>query len=432
MPRSRDIFLSFISVLFVGGVSASALADPAAPRTPERETIAALSVAHESPATTPSLRELVTRARERAPEVVLGRAQLQASRSSYASARMAPVGNPYLEIRADRGNRGVTQDVYIDGSLWLPVEVSGQRKSRGREAADFVAWNEALVQQARASATARTVRAYGALVVGAKRLRVLQELSEATETESRYYAERLAMGDATERDAALSAVDAARHKMLLSETKSELVRANGELIELTGMRVNAEVTRDALPSVFVRTAPAVPPVAQSPTLRVLRAQAEYYASSRERLRKEGQSPISIGVLAGRGDFGETRLGAGLGYAFPLFRTNQPERARAEAERVRALQELALRREVFARRLEVLRLELAELRNAFDILTDAALPSAERAVAAARETYRAGKGDLLSVLVSRRDFSSLALRQLEILDKSWQLFSELVEVTGELP
>ena len=40
--------------------------------------------------------------------------------------------------------------------------------------------------------------------------------------------------------------------------------------------------------------------------------------------------------------------------------------------------------------------------------------------------------MLSVLVSRRDFSSLALRQLEILDKSWLLFSELVEVTGELP
>ena len=240
------------------------------------------------------------------------------------------------------------------------------------------------------------------------------------------------MGDATERDAALSAVDAARHKMLLSETQSELLRANGELVELTGVRLSTEVQRDALPNIFSRTAPAAQHVEKAPALRALSAQAEYYASARERLRKEGQSPLSIGVLAGRGDFGETRLGAGLGYAFPVFRTNQPERARADAERVRALQELSLRREVFSRRVEVLRLELIELRKAFDVLTDAALPAAERAVSAARETYRAGKGDLLSVLVSRRDFSSLALRQLEILDKSWQLFSELVEVTGELP
>lgn len=424
MPRSRDIFLSFVSVLLMGAAPTRALAEPSSP-------VRAVAVAESSP-TTPSLRDLVTRARERAPEVVLGRAQLEASRSSYASARMAPVGNPYLEIRADHGNRGVTRDVYIDGSLWLPLEVSGQRKSRGREAADFVAWNEALVEQARAAATARTVRAYGAVVVGTKRLRVLQELSEATDAESRYYAERLAMGDATERDAALAAVDAARHKMLISETQSELLRANGELVELTGVRLSTEVPREALPNIFSRTAPAAQHVEKAPALRALHAQAEYYASARERLRKEGQSPLSIGVLAGRGDFGETRLGAGLGYAFPVFRANQPERARADAERVRALQELSLRREVFARRVEVLRLELIELRKAFDVLTDAALPAAERAVSAARETHRAGKGDLLSVLVSRRDFSALALRQLEILDKSWQLFSELVEVTGELP
>ncbi|HET9931269.1 MAG TPA: TolC family protein [Polyangiaceae bacterium] len=429
MPRSRDIFFRFISVLFVGAAPLTALAEPS---TVPRDAAAALPRQPESPTAAPSLRDLVTRAREHAPEVALGRAQLEASRSSYASARMAPVGNPYLEIRADHGNRGVTRDVYIDGSLWLPLEVSGQRKSRGREAADFVAWNAALVEQARAAAAARTVRAYGLLVVAEKRLRVLQELSEATEAEARYYSERLAMGDATERDAALSAVDAARHKMLLSETRSELLRANGELVELTGVRLSDDVPRDPLPSIFSRTPAPAPHVEKAPSLRALQAQAAYYASARERLRKEGQSPVSVGVLAGRGDFGETRLGAGLGYAFPLFRTNQPERARADAERVRALQELSLRREVFSRRVEVLRQELVELRKAFDVLTEAALPAAERAVAAARETYRAGKGDLLSVLVSRRDFSALALRQLEILDRSWQLFSELVEVTGELP
>jgi cobalt-zinc-cadmium efflux system outer membrane protein len=325
----------------------------------------------------------------------------------------------------------VTRDVYIDGSLWLPLELSGQRQSRKREAQDFVAWHEAMLEQSRAAATARTVRAYGALVVGSKRLRVLKELTDDTQAEAKYYAERLAMGDATERDAALAAVDAARHRMLLSETESELLRATGELRELTGLSLSPGPSPDPLPSIFKRSAGSAH-VERSPTLRALTAEAEYHAAARERLRREGQSPLSVGVLAGRGDFGETRVGAGLGYAIPLFRSNQPERARADAERVRALQERTLRREVFQRRMEVLQLELGELEKAFQIVTNDALPAAERAVAAARQTYSAGKGDMLSILVTRRDYSSLALRQLDILDKSWLLFSELVEVTGELP
>lgn len=418
MPRARDFFRPFVLMLLVAAAPANVRAETRSPPVVEAAAL-------------PSLRELVARARERAPEVLMGRAELEASRSSYASARLAPVGNPYLEIRADRGTRGVTRDVTIDGSLWLPLELSGQRQSRGREARDYVAWHEAMLEQSRASATARTVRAYGAWVVGTKRLRVLSELADDTQAEAKYYAERLAMGDATERDAALSAVDAARHKMLLSETESELLRATGELRELTGLSLQTRANVDPLPSIFTRAAPSKG-VEKAPALRALSAQAEYYAAARERLRREGLSPLSVGILAGRGDLGETRLGAGLGYALPVFRTNQPERARADAERVRALQELSLRREVFTRRLEILQLELAELEKAFEIVTHAALPAAERAVAAARETYRAGKGDMLSVLVSRRDFSSLALRQLEILDKSWLLFSELVEVTGELP
>lgn len=362
----------------------------------------------------------------------MGRAQLEASRSSYASARMAPLQNPYLEIRAQRGARGATQDVNVDGSLWLPLELSGQRQSRGREAADFVQWHQALLEQSRAIATARTVRAYGALVVGSRRFRVLTELSGHTDAEARYYAERLAMGDATERDAAMSAVDAARHRMMLSETQSDLLRAIGDLRELTGLSLEAQVAVDPQPSVFATGGHATVRLNHSPQLRALSAEAEYYASARERLRRDGLTPLSVGILAGRGDFGETRLGAGLGYAFPVFRANQPERARADAERVRALQELSLRRELFARRADLLQLELGELKKAFDIVTQDALPAAERAVNAATETYRAGKGDLLSVLVSRRDFAALSLRQLEILDKSWLLFSELVEITGELP
>jgi len=419
---ARSLFLGL--TLLVAGWPTCAYADPApAPAAPESAELPALS-------------ELVGLARERAPEVLMSRAGLEASRSSFESGRMAPVGNPYLEIRADHGGNGVTKDVNIDGSLWLPVEISGQRSDRNREARDFVQLHQALVEQSRASASARTVRAYGAYVVGAKRLRVLGELADDTQAEARYYADRLAMGDATEHDAAMSAVDAARHRMQLSETQSEILRVRGELYELTGRNLDlgTHAVVEPRPTLFTGSEQvhSAPNIENAPSLRVLSAQATYYTSARERLRSEGGTPLNFGLLVGRGDLGETRLGAGLGYAFPLFRKNVPERARADAERVRALQELTLRRELFGRRVELLQLELSELRKAFNIVTESALPAAHRAVVAATETHRAGKGDLLSVLLARRDLSSLALSQLEILDKGWLLLSQLVEMTGELP
>src|SRR6187551_2775031 len=111
----------------------------------------------------PELRELVQLARERAPEVVLGRSALTASRSSYANARLAPLGNPLLEVKVQGATKDVVKDVNIESALWLPVEISGQKSRRGREADGFVELHMALLEQARASACARTVRAYGAL-----------------------------------------------------------------------------------------------------------------------------------------------------------------------------------------------------------------------------------------------------------------------------
>ncbi len=415
MPSLSRLFVALASSVLL--LSRSLHAEPPAPP---------------ASAATPALRELVQLARERAPEVILGRSALTASRSSYANARLAPVGNPFLELKVQGATQDVVKDVNIEAALWLPVEISGQKSRRGREADDFVELHAALLEQARAAASARTVRAYGALVVGASRFRVLSELASGAESEARYFAERMAIGDATEQDASLSAVDAARHQMALSETKSELLRVMGDLFELTGRSLSSESVVEALPPGFSAALRAPPAVEHSPLFRVLAAQAKYYGAARDRLEAEGGSPLSVGLLAGRGDFGETRFGGGLAYAFPTFRANQGERARADAERVRSLDELALRRELFARRAALLSSELSELGRAFEIVTHAALPAAQRALAAASETYRAGKGDLLSVLVSRRDFSALSLRRLEILDKSWLLLADLVEITGELP
>lgn len=380
----------------------------------------------------PVLRDLIALARQRAPEVSLGRAALGASRSSYASASLAPVGNPALEVKVDHGTQGVTKDVTIDASMWLPVELAGEKQTRGREARDFVGLHEALLEQARAAATGRTVRAFGGLAVAMARERVLTELLGVARAEATHYSERLAAGDATERDAALASLEAARNEALLSETEVDVLRHAGELEELTGRALQTSSKLEEIPPAYAPKRATAELAQAMPSARVLEAQARYYASAGERLKREGYNPLALGVTGGRGDFGEARFGGGIAYTWPLFRSNQPERARTEAERVRALAELNLRRELVVRRVMLLEQEIRGLARAIDVLKSSALPAATRAVQAALETNRAGKGDWLTVLVSRRDLSALSLRHLELLDRTWLILAELVELTGELP
>ncbi|HTQ05073.1 MAG TPA: TolC family protein [Polyangiaceae bacterium] len=385
-----------------------------------------------TPASRALLDELVKLARERAPEVRFGRAALVASRASQARARLAPFENPLVEVKVDRGTRGVTRDVTIDASVWLPVEVAGQRSSRRREAASYVRVHEATLEQARALATGRTVRAFGLLAVATTRARVLEELEAVARAESDYYAARVAAGDATERDAALAALEAARHEALLGETQSDIVEGAGELFELTGWKPSEGAVFEAVPPEAMVKKLLSSGLLATPATAVLERRAAYHAASAERLAREAWPALGVAVTGGRGDFGEARVGAGVAYALPLFRSNQPARAEAQAERVRALDELEVTRDLVRQRAAVITRELAALERALDVITRSALPAATRAVSAASETHRAGKGDWLAVLVSRRELSALSLRRLELLEKSWSLLGELSEMTGEVP
>jgi hypothetical protein len=142
--------------------------------------------------------------------------------------------------------------------------------------------------------------------------------------------------------------------------------------------------------------------------------------------------LSLILLGGRGDLGETRVGGGLAYSFTVFRSNQGEQARAEAERSRALTEAEVRRTILTRKVQGLTRELAQLQNALSVISSRALPAAEAAVEAAVATHRAGKGDPLVVLVSRRDLAALSLRRLDLSQQAWFIVSELVEITGVVP
>jgi hypothetical protein len=64
----------------------------------------------------------------------------EAARAFGVGARVSSFGNPYLEVVADRGK--FTHDVQVLSTLFLPVDVHGQRSARVGEADRLLEWRQ--------------------------------------------------------------------------------------------------------------------------------------------------------------------------------------------------------------------------------------------------------------------------------------------------
>ncbi|AKT42988.1 TolC family protein [Chondromyces crocatus] len=382
----------------------------------------------------PTLERAMELSREWSPSVVTARAGVGVAQSAYAGARLTPVDNPYLEVFVDRGTNGATKDVMVQGNLWVPLEVSGQRGRRIDEADALVAWRETDLEAVRMTAEGEAVRAYGAALVAAARVLTFESIVKDAREEAGVYTSRLDAGDATLQDEKLAQVELARVTVLLAEARadqrralSDLARVTGRMFEPPGGTAVTPPPADGMTRGEVARA-----AAESPHVDSSRREAAYYARARERAQIESHVPLNLIVTAGRGDLGEARFGGGLAWTFPVLRRNQSETARADAERTRALAETQVKQRVLASTLLNLEKERAEVRQAREVIETAGEPAAQASVEAALAMKAAGKGEMLRVLTARRDMALLRMRRLELIQREWSIVADIVALTGDLP
>lgn len=384
----------------------------------------------------PTLGRVMTLAKQNAPAVLVARAEINVARSAYAGARLPPLGNPYLEVVANRGMMGATKDVSLQGTLFMPIEFTGQRGKRIAEADALVALSEAGLDAARAGVLAEAVRAFGAAAVASARVRTFEGIVAVSKAEAEVYKARLDAGDATEQDEKLAKLELARNTVLLEEAKADVTRALTDLARLTAARWSAAPDASlAEPPALPAPPPATPAdklaANKSPLVLIPAKEAELHARIRDRHKAEAWPPFSLLLQAGRGDMGEARFGGGIGFTFPLARANQAEIAKAEADKARALLERDVRTRVIAVTLAGLAAERAQVKKALAELNTAE-PAAQAALDAAIATLRAGKGEALRVLTARRDLALLKVRRLDLYLREWGILSEIVALTGVLP
>jgi cobalt-zinc-cadmium efflux system outer membrane protein len=377
----------------------------------------------------------VAAAREHAPAVVTAQASARVARALHVGARLAPIGNPYTEIVTDRGSRGVTQGATLTATLWLPLEPWGQRGKRISEADARVGWADTSVETVQAQAAAEAVRAYGAALVEAERKRLLEQILETSQQESALYRARVEAGDATEQDAAQAAVEVARNAVALAECRADLQKALADLARILGVNeVEPPETGLTLrPPQWAQPEAASDRAAQqAPAVKMLRKEAEFQGRSRERWAADARLPMMLMLSTGRGDLGEWRVGGGLALTLPFSRSNQGEQALADAERRRALTEAEVQRQATTSTLRGLERERQQIVAALSEIDAAMEPAGQAAVAAAVAVQKAGKGELLRVLTARRDLALLRTRRLEMIRREWNIISQRVALSGELP
>lgn len=385
--------------------------------------------------TWPTLEQVVSLARERGVGAVEATGQIAVARAARTGAGLSILGNPYIEAYADRGR--ATRDVYVQGQLFLPLDLMGQRGARIDEANRLREWREWGLVNAQSMAAGEAVAAYGQALVASSRLSEAHRAEEAAKREAQYFTSRLQAQDTTVYYTSLATAEVARWIQTRVEAQLGLAQALSRLIQATG------ALETGTPPPNAATLP--PPLKgnwdaaqigtileRSPIVRSVRAEQTYWSAFLDRAEAEKYAPFSLMLTGGRGDLGETRFGAGFGWAFPVTRRNQGEVARAEAERARATQVEASYRRILEARLVTAVGMYKEIRQTIDVLDQMGIPAAERAAESVNEAFRLGKAELVQVLIARRDLATARFRRLDLIELAWRAYGDLSAIQGGLP
>lgn len=383
----------------------------------------------------PTLESSVLEAQRRSEGVVRAQGEVTIAQANQIGARVSKFGNPYLDFQVDRGS--TTKDVQALGYLYTPMEIFGQRGARMDEADAMEHWRKVGLADAKSIATGEVIATYGAIQVAAERLAIAEKGEQSARAEAAYFEGRFAAQDATVYDRSLAQAELSRWLQTKAEAILKLTQARTVLLRLTG---NSGWTEQA-----TVIAPKPPELRhewtrgyvgqvteKSPALRQSRAESSYWEQSKKRWQAERRMPLELTLIAGRGDPGDLRMGAGFLLQFPVFRRYQGDIAKAEAQQAYVQRLQPVLKTSIQAQLEGAQLALKSMLEALRGLDEDGIPAGEKAVEASFESYKRGKIDLLQVLLARRELALAKSRRLDLLESAWRAYADLAALSGDWP
>ena len=362
-----------------------------------------------------SLPEVLTRAREQAPQIVSARLALEETRGRLLGASVRLQSNP--QIDAAIGNRTGPDARFTDFELGLgqSFEPFSRRSARVAGAQAAIAQGAANVDEVARSMLRAAATAYYRAVHATDRIRLLDA---AYELASRVYStadRRFKAGDIAVLDVNIAKASLARVRAEREGAEASKVLALGELRQL--LRLDDDVGVDgsltAPAGAIIDT--ALKAATERPELRVLEAGVQEAEAEVQLGQSFSKPEYGLGVRYSREEGDQIVLG-GLTVTLPIFSRGQEHRAVGSARAAR------LRAELDAARTRV----QIEVRAAFDafnrrltavrVLEADALPGLDENEQLTTRSFEVGQLGLPELLLIRR----------EILDTRFQYVDALLE------
>jgi cobalt-zinc-cadmium efflux system outer membrane protein len=370
-----------------------------------------------------SLKEAIDRAQLRAPEVVMAGHAVREARARRVGAGIVTPTNPRLSFDARPPISGAPmREVGYAASLDFLFEVGGAPSARVREAergaelaqvdlalerlrAKIAAWSAYLrvgIAEARL-AESKSLVGIGERILSASRQRA--EAGAAGEIE-----QSLAMSDLAQLRASIEGVNRQREGFL-SELRDVLdLPSDQPLVLTTALEDPPPASEEA--ELVARAMEARPEFAQIKK-RVAVLDATYDRLKREVFPRVGgyigvdASPVSpvFGIV-------------GLSVELPFIQRNQGPRAVVEAQRGGEMDRLELQARRVAREVSAARTAYERRRGELKLLTENALPSADRTLQLVEAGWLSGRFDVFRVASAARDVARVRGLRLDALEAAW--------------
>lgn len=379
-----------------------------------------------------TLSRVIELAGTRAPDVRIAATRIAEEEGKLSGARVRSLENPRLE--AALGPRlGADTTVDVDVGVEIPFEPGGKRDRRVAVARAGMRREKHAIEDARRRAIALAVGAWYRVLQAEERLRLAEERKALAEELSRVARERHRGGDAPRFDVNLAQAELSRAESAIASEKGTIARARAALATSLGLPSGGDlrVEGDMKDRSFFDAIPSETSLEKRSDLLV--ALAEVDASRAGIALAEAQRRPDIAFRAGyRHEEGNDIVQGGVSIPLPLFNPGKGPVREARARNDRARIEAEARKAAVSSEIEGARRAYAAAAESVRLLEKDGLPRQRENEEMARESYRAGKINLATLLQVRRDALDTRREYLERLLEAAEAGVQLAAAVGALP
>ncbi|MEW6432920.1 MAG: TolC family protein [Myxococcota bacterium] len=381
----------------------------------------------------------LTRARTASPEVVLASRRLSEAEASRVG-QGVPLTNPRLfgDYRwLAKEQAGTPSDPFHGYNVGIngEFEVSGAWGARIDEAERRVELARAELAEARIAAAARAWRAWVDAQVAERLVTAADEAVALQERVERATRERLEAGVSGEPDLTTVAEELAAVRVAREEVLRLREAARMELRDVLDLPPDAalELPAHGLELAPVPDAPRALTRAQDrrPELAALKARVALLEAAEARLFREAVPKVGLNLGFDGAPASPVFGFAGLSVELPVAQRNQGPRAVTHAQRATELARLDAVKRRIAREVTQALADYAAHVRALAILSEQALPNAERTQALVEAGWRAGRFDVFRLTTATRELLRVRRERLDTLSAAWRAWVELERVSGGL-